>query len=527
MADMWFPTWLRVSSQNVTQVSNTASERSIFSGATTSITRSGDRQRYRLSIANASDRASVAEKAKMRSLIAALRGPANHIWYSPADYVQRGSFPSQELLSNNTFASGTTSWQAQTATASSSIAVVDREMLVTATSGSNGEYTQCGNTAAISLTAYAPYVARAFVRPIAPATHSVMGCYFAAGGVTGSKYSVDAGLKIGSAVANSASGGFALIDYCSGPAGFVAGFSFASVTRGMLIDNSPNLLTYSDQFDNAAWAKTNVTVTANSVAAPDNTTTADSLIATTTSGYHLINQSTTVSSAADDYCQTLCVKAGALSTIILNMVESGGSTQLTVTFNASTGVFSSSSVGSGWIDHRYYSVSLGNGWYRIYQIGRKTGSGTTVSARAFLSYTGTFAGDGTSALYVWRGGLAQSSVPFTPAQTTTTASTGTTQTGNTINVKGLPVNTNGLLLEGDLVQIGSQLCPVVASLNSDAAGCGTLQLAYPPRTAPADNDPIIVGTPMGYMCAVNNENGYSCAPGGLSDFELELEEALA
>jgi hypothetical protein len=40
-----------------------------------------------------------------------------------------------------------------------------------------------------------------------------------------------------------------------------------------------NLLTYTEQFDNAAWTKTNVTVTANSTTAPDGTLTADTLTA--------------------------------------------------------------------------------------------------------------------------------------------------------------------------------------------------------------------------------------------------------
>lgn len=44
-----------------------------------------------------------------------------------------------------------------------------------------------------------------------------------------------------------------------------------------------NLLTYSEQFDNAAWVKGNVTVTANAATAPDGTTTAD-LVYPSTSG---------------------------------------------------------------------------------------------------------------------------------------------------------------------------------------------------------------------------------------------------
>ena len=47
---------------------------------------------------------------------------------------------------------------------------------------------------------------------------------------------------------------------------------------GLLVEEArTNLLTYSEQFDNAAWVKSNSTVTANAGAAPNGTATADLL----------------------------------------------------------------------------------------------------------------------------------------------------------------------------------------------------------------------------------------------------------
>lgn len=52
-----------------------------------------------------------------------------------------------------------------------------------------------------------------------------------------------------------------------------------------LIQNAPmNLLTFSEQFDNAAWTKGNATITANSTVAPNGTTTADTATATAANG---------------------------------------------------------------------------------------------------------------------------------------------------------------------------------------------------------------------------------------------------
>src|SRR6056297_1427264 len=49
-----------------------------------------------------------------------------------------------------------------------------------------------------------------------------------------------------------------------------------------------NLLQYSEEFNNAAWIKDNVTITPNDAVAPDGTTTADKLVEDTSSSQHRI-----------------------------------------------------------------------------------------------------------------------------------------------------------------------------------------------------------------------------------------------
>jgi phage-related protein len=61
--------------------------------------------------------------------------------------------------------------------------------------------------------------------------------------------------------------------YTYNPTNLAAGSSL------LIEEQRTNLLTYSEQFDNAAWTKGDVTVTANSVIAPDGTLTADLLTA--------------------------------------------------------------------------------------------------------------------------------------------------------------------------------------------------------------------------------------------------------
>jgi hypothetical protein len=55
--------------------------------------------------------------------------------------------------------------------------------------------------------------------------------------------------------------------------------------RGLLIEEQrSNLVSWSEEFDNADWLKTNSSVTPNTIVAPDGTTTADTLTANTNSG---------------------------------------------------------------------------------------------------------------------------------------------------------------------------------------------------------------------------------------------------
>ena len=65
-----------------------------------------------------------------------------------------------------------------------------------------------------------------------------------------------------------------------------------------LIQYAPhNLLTYSENFDNAVWVKTNATVTANAVVAPDGTITGDTVLAVTTGGDTGVRYTTTQTSS--------------------------------------------------------------------------------------------------------------------------------------------------------------------------------------------------------------------------------------
>lgn len=91
-----------------------------------------------------------------------------------------------------------------------------------------------------------------------------------------------------------------------------------------------NLLSQPDAFDNAAWTKTGVTVTANASSAPDGTTTADTLSATTANS----SVSQTVSIAGSTAFEaSLYLSANSPTTVSIRTVESPSNTVTTTTCN--------------------------------------------------------------------------------------------------------------------------------------------------------------------------------------------------
>lgn len=528
MADVLFPPWVRVSASKPKQVTNTAVSRSIFTGAARTLSRTGDRWRLAFGTQNAVNQVSAPERAALKSFIGQTRGQANRVWAGMPGYVQRGSFPATELLTNNTFANGTAGWTASSAT----LTVNDRVLRLTATSLTGT--VQFYRTSA-AITQYAPYAIRSMLIDGAQTSALSLGRFISAGNNNAYDYSTARGLGIIARVTDSASSEAQFPAVVSSTSGFTAGAytecAYSSYTRCFLVDNGPNLLTYSDQFDNAAWTKSAATVTANETTAPDGTVTADALEETTASSAHYVIQQSTVAVSALDYAFACALKSNGRQWSFLRMSDSVGSTQVYQTFDLTNGVLgSTSSVGANWSNLRSFIRALGNGWYYCCIVARKTNAATGVSA-----WIGPSSGDNVSSyvgiagtgIRVWRATLAQSSVPTRLVQTTSAAlPTGTAQTGSNLYVKGGPASASGSLLAGDLVQVGNQLQQLTASLDFDAVGLGYLQMHRPMRTAPADNDPVIVNNPMGRFICTSNENGWDDVPGQFSDFEFDMEEAL-
>lgn len=158
-----------------------------------------------------------------------------------------------------------------------------------------------------------------------------------------------------------------------------------------------NLLSYSQEFDNAAWLKNNATVTANAATAPDGTMTADKLVEGTGSIYHSVNQSPTLA-ASTVYTKSVYAKAAERSWISL-LFRTPDGLYHSGFFDLSSGTAGSTANATAAIQN------VGNGWYRCAITATSPGAGSTLNSENIQLATGnnerTYTGDGTSGIYIW------------------------------------------------------------------------------------------------------------------------------
>lgn len=163
-----------------------------------------------------------------------------------------------------------------------------------------------------------------------------------------------------------------------------------------LIEYAPhNLLTFSEQFDNAFWSKSQTTVSANTTIAPNGTTTADSLLETATTDFHALTAAVTMA-LSTTHTFSIYAKPNGRDWLVMNLFT--GATSPRTWFNVSTGTIGT--VGSGATAN---ITSVGNGWYRCSITVTTASSGTPNIGIWTATADNNFnhAGDITKGLFIW------------------------------------------------------------------------------------------------------------------------------
>jgi len=198
---------------------------------------------------------------------------------------------------------------------------------------------------------------------------------------------------------------------------------------GLLIEEQrTNLVTYSEQFDNAAWATSALTISANNIVSPDGTQDAEALIETTTpSAFHFSQQTITKAASVIQYTFSVYVKAKGRQ---LGISVASGAGGAVCRFNPDTGLFTLTAAAYGtWTAQSSTATLVGNGWYRVVLVGTSdTATSVTIQISTYNTAlaTNVYTGDGVSGFYLWgaqleAGAFATSYIPTVASQITRSA----------------------------------------------------------------------------------------------------------
>jgi hypothetical protein len=221
-----------------------------------------------------------------------------------------------------------------------------------------------------------------------------------------------------------------------------------------------NLLTWSNAFDDAAWLKARCTVSANTRAAPDGTTTADDLVEDTTNNSHPVYR--TVGSLANATAYTfscfvlplgrtrvqLIVSAAAFSAVpsATYLLTGGGS--VTATSNGATA-----------------RITQFGAWYRIEWTATTGAAGNGEFYIEPLNDAGSvgYLGNGAAALSMWGAQIETGSRATSPIPTFAAT---VTRTADSPLVPGLPAMTEGVVVvDYVLPSVAAGVSRVLASLS--------------------------------------------------------------
>jgi hypothetical protein len=183
---------------------------------------------------------------------------------------------------------------------------------------------------------------------------------------------------------------------------------------GLLIEEPrTNLLSYSEQFDDASWSRYNFSLQPNVTTAPDGTTTADAFIENTTSNaYHYLQKTITKAASSITYTLSAFVQSKGGRRIGLRLQS--GSTGAVSAFDLVSGTITTVAglYGTGFSNASSSITQYPNNWYRII-LTVTSDAATSLIAEYYLQNgaSAVYTGNGTSGIYIWGAQLEAGAFP--------------------------------------------------------------------------------------------------------------------
>jgi hypothetical protein len=188
-----------------------------------------------------------------------------------------------------------------------------------------------------------------------------------------------------------------------------------------------NLNLNSQTFDAVTWAPLALSVTANTTAAPDGTTTADTITEDSTLSTHRISFAGFGFSASGVVTLSVFAKLGSGSRFFTIGVNNSPDNWATATFNLSTGANTQTQAAGSYSAPSATITAVANGFYRCtLTVTTNTAistlfglNNTDLPAATQRGFGATYTGDGTSSLILWGAQLEQRSAVTAYTATTT------------------------------------------------------------------------------------------------------------